>query len=183
MTIRAKNPKRMGQANTPGPTFRAPASASLRRRTPATSVAPGPSSLGDDLPTVDPAQRIDPGLLLELFGQSPIIFNRIYIDITGSVPAALWLAYAIYHVCERQTAPSNWFSKSQERWTLETGLSRREQENARHRLRILGVLEEQRSPNEPLAYRLAIPRLYALMEMHSREIRAQYLAARSVPEQ
>jgi hypothetical protein len=183
MTIRDKNLKRKAQADTPGLMSRHPASASARRRTPTVCRAPGPSSLGDHLPMVAPAQRIDPGLLLELFGQSPITFNRIYIDITGSVPAALWLAYAIYHVCERETAPSNWFSKSQERWTLETGLSRREQENARNRLRILGILEEERSPNSPLAYRIAITRLYALMEIHSREIRAQYLAARSVPEQ
>jgi hypothetical protein len=154
-----------------------------QRRTSSVSPAAAQPSIVDDLPSGEDGRSIDPGLLLELFGQAPIVFNRLYIDITGSVQAALWLAYAIYHVCERETAPSNWFSKSQQDWMLETGLSRREQESARKRLRILGVIEEQRSPNAPLAYRIVLERLYALMEFHSQQIKAQYLAARSAPEQ
>ena len=130
---------------------------------------------------LNPERGIDPGLLLELFGQAPIVFNRIYVDIAGSVTAALWLAYAVYHVCERESAPGNWFRKSQHDWLRETGLSRREQESARKQLRILGVLEEQRHPNTPLAYRIVLSRLYALMESHSQKIRAEYLATRNAP--
>lgn len=130
---------------------------------------------------LDPERGIDPGLLLELFGQAPIVFNRIYVDIAGSVTAALWLAYAVYHVCERESAPGNWFRKSQHDWLRETGLSRREQESARKQLRILGVLEEQRHPNTPLAYRIVLSQLYALMESHSQKIRAEYLASRNAP--
>ena len=130
---------------------------------------------------LDPERGIDPGLLLELFGQAPIVFNRIYVDIAGSVTAALWLAYAVYHVCERESAPGNWFRKSQHDWLRETGLSRREQECARKQLRILGVLEEQRHPNTPLAYRIMLSQLYALMESHSQKIRAEYLASRNAP--
>lgn len=130
---------------------------------------------------LDPERGIDPGLLLELFGQAPIVFNRIYVDIAGSVTAALWLAYAVYHVCERESAPGNWFRKSQHDWLRETGLSRREQESARKQLRLLGVLEEQRHPNTPLAYRIVLSRLYALMESHSQKIRAEYLATRNAP--
>ena len=120
-------------------------------------------------------------MLLELFGQAPIVFNRIYVDIAGSVTAALWLAYAVYHVCERESAPGNWFRKSQHDWLRETGLSRREQESARKQLRLLGVLEEQRHPNTPLAYRIVLSQLYALMESHSQKIRAEYLATRNAP--
>ena len=146
-------------------------------------------SMNDDLPqsastagfVLDPERGIDPGLLLELFGQAPIVFNRIYVDIAGSVAAALWLAYAVYHVCERESAPGNWFSKSQHDWERETGLSRREQERARKQLRLLGVLEEQRHPNAPLAYRIVLVRLYALMETHSQKIKAEYLASRNAP--
>lgn len=145
--------------------------------------------MNDDLPkpasavgfALDPERGIDPSLLLELFGQAPIVFNRIYVDIAGSVTAALWLAYAVYHVCERESAPGNWFRKSQHDWLRETGLSRREQESARKQLRILGVLEEQRHPNTPLAYRIVLSRLYALMESHSQKIRAEYLATRNAP--
>ena len=51
----------------------------------------------DNIPSVDDdfsarEQGVNPTLLLELFGQTPIVFNRIYIDVTGSVSAALWLA-------------------------------------------------------------------------------------------
>ena len=133
------------------------------------------------LPTGDDGRRIDPGLLLELFGQTPIVFNRIYLDITGSVTAALWLAYAVYHVCERQRRPGDWFVRSQAEWCRETGLSRREQENARKRLRHLGVLVEERRPNAPLAYRMDMEQLYALMDHHARQINAAYLAARRQP--
>jgi hypothetical protein len=138
---------------------------------------PEPASASDF--ALDPERSIDPGLLLELFGQAPIVFNRLYVDISGSVTSALWLAYAVYHVCERESAPGNWFSKSQQDWERETGLSRREQESARKQLRTLGVLEEQRRPNAPLAYRLVLARLYALMETHSQKIKAEYLAARN----
>ncbi len=129
------------------------------------------------LPTGDDGRRIDPGLLLELFGQTPIVFNRIYLDITGSVTAALWLAYAVYHVCERQRRPGDWFVRSQAEWFRETGLTRREQENARKRLRFLGILVEERRPNAPLAYRMDIQRLYALMDHHARQINAAHLSA------
>ena len=128
---------------------------------------------------LNPERGIDPGLLLELFGQAPIVFNGIYVDIAGSVTAALWLAYAIYHVCERESAPGNWFSKSQADWQRETGLSRREQESARKQLRLLGIVEEQRRPNAPLAFCIVLPRLYALMETHSQKIKAEYLASRN----
>lgn len=129
------------------------------------------------LPTGNDGRRIDPGLLLELFGQTPIVFNRIYLDITGSVTAALWLAYAVYHVCERQRRPGDWFVRSQAEWFRETGLARREQENARKRLRYLGILVEERRPNAPLAYRMDMERLYALMDHHARQINAAHLCA------
>lgn len=149
-----------------------------RRANPMSS---GAIARGPMRPTGDDGRRIDPGLLLELFGQTPIVFNRIYLDITGSVTAAMWLAYAVYHVCERQRRPGDWMVRSQAEWCRETGLSRREQENARKRLRHLGVLVEKRSPNAPLAYRIDMERLYALMDHHARQINAAHLAARGQP--
>ena len=179
MSTRNRSAQRTAKTRMAGPVSRSSAAAA---RT---------ISMHDDLPEqapaghldLDPEQSIDPGLLLELFGQTPIVFNRLYVDITGSVTAALWLAYAVYHVCERESAPGNWFCKSQHDWLRETGLSRREQESARKQLRLLGVLEEQRRPNAPLAYRIVLSRLYALMETHSRKIKDEYLAARNALDQ
>lgn len=132
----------------------------------------------DDIPSVedDFAARghgVDPTLLLELFGQTPIVFNRIYIDVNGSVTAALWLAYAIYHVSEQGADPAGWFVKSQQEWLLDTGLSRREQESARTRLRALNLLQEQRTPNAPLAYRIIFQQLHVSMEAHAHRLNAE----------
>lgn len=121
---------------------------------------------------------IDPTLLLEVLGQIPIVFNRIYIDVTGSVTAALWLAYAVYHLSERGCDNAGWFSKSQQEWELDTGLSRREQETARARLRALSLLEERRLPNQPLAYRIMLPALRSAMEDHAQRLKEERLALR-----
>ena len=169
---RSGGAQRTAKARKAGPTARAPAVRTISMH----DDLPEPPSSGDV--NLDPERRIDPGLLLELFGQAPIVFNRIYVDLTGSVTAALWLAFAVYHVCERESAPGNWFSKSQQDWQRETGLSRCQQESARKQLRTLGVLEEQRHPNTPLTYRIVFARLYALMQTHSQKINAEYLAAR-----
>lgn len=121
----------------------------------------------------DDVQGLSPSLLLELFGQTPIAFHPIYVDITGSLTAALWLAYAAYHVSESGTDAEGWFHKTQEAWTLETRLTRREQEGARARLRELGLLEERRGLNQPMAYRLVTERLVALLEAACSQQRSQ----------
>ncbi len=138
----------------------------------------------DNIPSVDDdfsarEQGVNPTLLLELFGQTPIVFNRIYIDVTGSVSAALWLAYAIYHVSEHGSDRDGWFIKSQQEWLLDTGLSRREQESARTRLRILGLLDERRTPNAPLAYRILFQQLHVAMEAHAHRLQAERQALRA----
>lgn len=115
-------------------------------------------------------QHLDPSMLLAILGERPIVFHRLYMDVTGSVSAALWLAYAIYHIDEQGTDEQGWWSKSQADWELDTGLSRREQESARKRLSLLGVVEEQRQQNAPLLFRLNMPRLYELMRHHAFEL-------------
>lgn len=126
----------------------------------------------------DDVQALSPSLLLELFGQTPIAFHPIYVDVTGSLTAALWLAYAAYHVAESGTDPEGWFQKSQEEWALETRLTRREQESARARLRELGLLQERRGLNQPLSYRLVTARLVELLEAACSQQR-EHTAART----
>lgn len=148
----------------------------ISRRNPYADVD-GIPSVEDDFSARE--QGVNPTLLLELFGQTPIVFNRIYIDVTGSVTAALWLAYAIYHVSEQGADPDGWFVKSQQEWLLDTGLSRREQETARTRLRALNLLEERRAPNAPLAYRIAFQQLHVSMEAHAQRLHAERQALRA----
>ena len=117
-------------------------------------------------------QAVDPAVLLEILGQAPIVFHRIFVDITGSVTAALWLSYALYALEAHPAHHDGWFSKSQDEWQRDTGLTRREQETARKRLRVLDLLEERRAMNLPLAFRVNCLRLHALIDTHARRVHA-----------
>lgn len=64
---------------------------------------------------------------LELLDR-PIAFHRIFVDITGSVNAALMLSQAVYW--QRRSKEDFWW-KTETEWEEETGLSRREQQVAR----------------------------------------------------
>lgn len=72
----------------------------------------------------------------------PIAFHRVFVTITESVTAALFLSQAIYWA-KRTSNSERWFYKTREQWEEETGLERRQQESARKVLRHLGLLEEK----------------------------------------
>lgn len=97
-------------------------------------------------------------VLLELFGRQPVAFHRSFVDVTGSVTAALWLSHAIS--LAQQTDASAPLLLSQDDCSAATGLSRREQETARARLRAAGLLGETRQGRQ-IAYRLDFQALAA----------------------
>ena len=112
------------------------------------------SGLSGDHPSVTPDER-RPGRRsplgdppsLPLFNQPllldrPIAFHRCLVTMAGSVTAALMLSQALYWQ-KRCPHDDGWWWKTMENWTEETGLSRREQENARRRLRNAGLLTEE----------------------------------------
>src|SRR5687767_14558416 len=82
-------------------------------------------------------------LLLEVF-DLPVSFHRCLVPITGGVTAALMLSQAIWTTQTIEPAANGWFSKSQDQWTDETGLTRWEQETTRRALRSAGFVEERR---------------------------------------
>lgn len=86
---------------------------------------------------------ITPQLLLEVF-DIPVSFHRCLVPITGGVTSALLLSQAIWITQALDPEADGWFIRSQEQWTLETGLSRWEQETARRALRRSGLIEERR---------------------------------------
>lgn len=88
--------------------------------------------------------RITTDLLLQVF-DLPVSFHRCLVPITGGVTAALMLSQAIWTTQGLEPAGEGWFSKSQDQWTEDTGLSRWEQETARRALRKAGFLEERRA--------------------------------------
>ena len=100
--------------------------------------------------------------LLELLDR-PIAFHRCFVTLTGSITAALMLSQALYWQ-QRTKHDGGWWFKKQEEWTDETGLSRREQENARQSLRKLELLyEERRGVPAQLWYRLDEIRLLEML--------------------
>ncbi len=93
----------------------------------------------------------------------PIAFHRCFVDITGSVTAALMLSQAIYWQ-KRTKDHDGWWYKTRDEWTEETGMKRKEQEGARKRLRELGILHEQlRGVPATLWYRVDEIRLLELL--------------------
>jgi hypothetical protein len=80
----------------------------------------------------------------------PIAFHRLFVQLTGSVTAALMLSQALYW---QKRCPSDdgrdagWWYKSRDDWSEETGLTRREQETARKKLVSLGLLQERLAGN------------------------------------
>ena len=82
-------------------------------------------------------------LLLAAF-DAPVSFHRCLVSVTGGVTSALLLSQAIWITQELEQPCDGWFSRSQEQWTQDTGLSRWEQETARKALRRAGLIEERR---------------------------------------
>jgi len=75
-----------------------------------------------------------------------IAFHRRLVDLTDSVKAALLLSQSIYwHRRGRDIEQQGgWFHKTAEQWTLETGLTLKEQQAAREQLRALSLLQDRR---------------------------------------
>jgi hypothetical protein len=82
--------------------------------------------------------------LLKLLDR-PITFHRVFVDLTGSINAALMLSNAVYWTNKLPPEREGWFHKSREEWTTETGLTIREQETAQQRLIELALLETRRA--------------------------------------
>lgn len=89
------------------------------------------------------ASGITAELLLEVF-DLPVSFHRCLVPITGGVTAALMLSQAIWTTQTLDHQAGGWFTRSQDQWSEETGLSRWEQETARRTLRSAGFLQERR---------------------------------------
>lgn len=79
--------------------------------------------------------------LVELLDR-PIAFHRPFVELGLGITGALFLSQALYW--SRRTNGSGYFYKTQDEWEAETGMTRREQETARKKLKSLGILEEKK---------------------------------------
>lgn len=95
-----------------------------------------------------------------------IAFHRRLVDLTANVKAALMLSQAIYWTRHGRDIAMNdgWFFKTGEQWTMETGLSAKEQATARELLRDLAILCERRiGLPARLHFRLCVDQLGELL--------------------
>ena len=81
---------------------------------------------------------------LKLALQHPIPYHRVLATVGGGASAGLFLSQCWY-LTLRTTDRDLWWSRTQAEWERETGLSRREQETARKKLRARGLLEEKKA--------------------------------------
>ncbi len=79
---------------------------------------------------------------LDLLLDRPIAFQPAYVHLVGSVNAALMLSQAVYWSKVKKES-GGWFYKTQREWQEETGLSRKEQDNARRTLKQWGFWSEK----------------------------------------
>ncbi len=97
------------------------------------------------VPTRIAESAADLSLIWPLLGRH-IAFHRRLVDLTDSVKAALLLSQSLYWTRHGRHVQRDggWFFKTAEQWTLETGLSMKEQSTARTVLRELSILTEER---------------------------------------
>jgi len=74
-----------------------------------------------------------------------VTFHRAFVDLGGSINAALMLSNAIYWTNRLPPERDGWFFKTKEEWEKETGLTREQQDKARGQLVERGLLETRRA--------------------------------------
>lgn len=111
----------------------------------------------------------------------PIRYSTNLAQIVGSVKAVILLSQMIYWTKKGVEVKANdgWFRKQSEHWTLETGLTRHEQDTARKILIGLGFLEIKHKVNEgkkahgEVHYRLNLEKIgNALADLIGKQIEA-----------
>jgi hypothetical protein len=116
----------------------------------------------------------------EFLDTGPIAYYRAFAAVAGGVTAGVFLSQ-LYYWHDRGSDPDGWIYKIQAEWEAETGLTRREQETARRKLRERGIVEEKLAglPAQ-LHYRLDVERLTELLAERSGEAVAPPARERAV---
>lgn len=81
--------------------------------------------------------------LVDTLNERPIAFNKHYVDLGCGITGALMLSQLVYWT-KKTNNVNGWIYKTGIEWTNETGLSRREQETARNKLKELGFITEHK---------------------------------------
>jgi hypothetical protein len=102
-------------------------------------------------------------ILYEL-SEKPIAFQRVFVTITGSIHAGLFLSQACYWSKIKRNE-DGWFWKTREQWQEETGMERDAQEKSRRECAKVGVIEEElRGVPAKLFFRVNFEKLIELLQ-------------------
>jgi hypothetical protein len=115
-------------------------------------------------------------ILLDWLGQQPVAFHRVYVDISGSVSAAVWLSMALSRMTSADTQGIDvngiyQFTLATAQCKVETGLTQLEQHKAHRQLSKVGILsfsypdknEENPNATPSPSFKLDLERLTALV--------------------
>ncbi len=81
--------------------------------------------------------------LIEAMNEQPIAFNKHYVFLGCGINGALMLSQLVYWTSRTKNS-DGWIFKTHHDWTIETGMTRREQETARKTLKDLGFISEKK---------------------------------------
>ncbi|RMX08229.1 hypothetical protein D8I35_03725 [Corticibacter populi] len=109
-------------------------------------------------------------MLLDWFGQVPITIHRPFVDITGSVLAALWLSHALNRpVALDSTSAEVVIEMTAAECELATGITRAQQQTCRRILADKGIAIEERS-GRSIRYRIYTQRILELLQIQARPL-------------
>lgn len=75
----------------------------------------------------------------------PILFHRVFVELTGNIMSALMLSQAMWWTRNPVSKKRDgWFYKTQDEWQQETGMNRYQQDKAREILRGFSFWQEKR---------------------------------------
>lgn len=113
--------------------------------------------------------------LIEAMNDQPIAFNKYYVFIGCGINGALMLSQLVYWT-SRTKDTDGWIYKDHHEWTLETGLTRKEQHTARKTLKELGFISEKKHGVPPRVYfRVERENLYKALIEYSETLAAPQL--------
>lgn len=118
-----------------------------------------------------------------------VTFHRAFVDVTGSINAALMLSNAVYWTNKLPPERDGWFYKTKEEWTAETGLTREQQDKARQRLNELQLLESRRAKASDtecvtvLWHRVNESALFAALDTPTKSVKPTFAKSGFAPHQ
>jgi len=113
--------------------------------------------------------------LIEAMNDQPIAFNKHYVFIGCGINGALMLSQLVYWT-SRTKNKDGWIYKDHHDWTMETGLTRKEQHTARKTLKDLGFISEKKHGVPPRIYfRVERENLYKALIKYSESLAAPQL--------